>query len=249
MSERLFALIPSAGTGSRAEQPFPKQYRMVAGRDVLHYTLSAFDICHEITKTLVVLAPDDRHFDSRRFSGLRFVVRRCGGASRQVSVLNGLEVLTELGAADDDWVLVHDAARPCITPVLIRNLIGAVRNDPVGGILAVPVADALKRAEPQEGEAATTEARRILCRESRKDLWLAQTPQMFRIGLLREALISAGQANEQVDDEAQALERLGYRPRMVLGSLRNFKVTYPDDFEALEGLLSSNFGGLQVSDL
>ncbi len=248
MNERLFALIPSAGVGSRAGQSFPKQYRMIAGRDILHHTLLAFDACHEIAKTLVVLAPDDRHFDSRRFSGLRFVVRRCGGALRQDTVLNGLEVLAELGASDQDWVLVHDAARPGITPALIRSLIESVRDDDVGGILAIPVTDALKRAQPQEEKDVQDEPR-VLCRESKKALWLAQTPQMFRMGILRDALVKAQQAQQPVEDEAEAMERMGYHPRMVLGSLRNVKVTYPDDFKALEGLLASSVGGLQVSEL
>jgi 2-C-methyl-D-erythritol 4-phosphate cytidylyltransferase len=117
----------------------PKQYRTVAGRDLLHYSLAAFDACSEFAQTLVVIAPEDQHFDARRFSGLRFAVRRCGGASRQASVLNGLHALAEFGAHDDDWVLVHDAARPGITALLIRTLVNALKDDAVGGIMALPV--------------------------------------------------------------------------------------------------------------
>ncbi len=231
MTSRLFALIPCAGTGSRSGSTIPKQYRTVAGRDLLHYTLAAFDACSEFAQTLVVIAADDTHFDARRFSGLRFAVRRCGGASRQASVLNGLMALGEFGAHDDDWVLVHDAARPGITPALIRSLVGTLREDPVGGILALPVADTLKRAAPGlETRVGRTEAR--------DGLWQAQTPQMFRIGMLREAILAAQREGHDLTDEASAIEWSGHAPRLVQGSLRNFKVTYPEDFDLAEAFLS-----------
>jgi len=220
VTSRLFALIPCAGTGSRSGAAMPKQYRTVAGRDLLHYTLAAFDACSEFAQTLVVIAPDDQHFDARRFAGLRFAVRRCGGASRQASVLNGLHALAEFGAHDDDWVLVHDAARPGITPALIRSLIGALKEDPVGGIIALPVGARIARTEARDG------------------LWQAQTPQMFRIGMLREAILRAQADGHDLTDEASAIEWLGHAPRLVQGSLRNFKVTYPEDFELAEAILS-----------
>jgi len=209
----------------------PKQYRTVAGRDLLHYSLAAFDACSEFAQTLVVIAPDDAHFDARRFAGLRFAVRRCGGASRQASVLNGLHALAEFGARDDDWVLVHDAARPGITPSLIRTLIGALKGDAVGGIMALPVADTLKRIAPGSGG-------QIARTEPRDGLWQAQTPQMFRIGMLREAILRAQQDGHDLTDEASAIEWLGHAPRLVQGSLRNFKVTYPEDFDLAEAILS-----------
>ncbi|PXW27410.1 2-C-methyl-D-erythritol 4-phosphate cytidylyltransferase [Paraburkholderia caballeronis] len=209
----------------------PKQYRTVAGRDLLHYSLAAFDACSEFAQTLVVIAPDDSHFDARRFSGLRFAVRRCGGASRQASVFNGLNALAEFGARDDDWVLVHDAARPGITPALIRALIGSVKDDEVGGIVALPVADTLKRIAPGGGAA------RIARTESRGGLWQAQTPQMFRIGMLRDAILRAQQEGHDLTDEASAIEWLGHAPKLVQGSLRNFKVTYPEDFDLAEAFL------------
>ncbi|MEQ5838354.1 2-C-methyl-D-erythritol 4-phosphate cytidylyltransferase [Paraburkholderia acidicola] len=231
MTSRLFALIPCAGTGSRSGSAMPKQYRTVAGRDLLHYTLAAFDACSEFAQTLVAIAPDDPHFDARRFAGLRFAVRRCGGASRQATVLNGLHALTEFGAHDDDWVLVHDAARPGITPALIRALIGALKDDPVGGIIALPVADTLKRIAPDSGG-------RIARTEPRDGLWQAQTPQMFRIGMLREGILRAQQDGHDLTDEASAIEWLGHAPRLVQGSLRNFKVTWPEDFDLAEAVLS-----------
>ena len=213
----------------------PKQYRIVAGRDLLHYTLAAFDACNEFSQTLVVISPDDNHFDARRFGGLRFAVRRCGGASRQASVYNGLAALAEFGATDDDWVLVHDAARPGITPALIRTLVESLKDDPVGGIMALPVADTLKRVAPKDPAAPGPHIART---ESRDGLWQAQTPQMFRIGMLRTAIERAQQDGHDLTDEASAIEWLGHAPRLVQGSLRNFKVTYPEDFALAEAILS-----------
>lgn len=230
MTPRLFALIPCAGTGSRSGSAVPKQYRTLAGRALLHYTLAAFDACSEFAQTLVVLAPDDSHFDARRFAGLRFAVRRCGGGSRQASVLNGLLELAEFGATDHDWVLVHDAARPGITPELIRTLVATLKDDPVGGIVALPVADTLKRV-PAGGDT-------IARTESRDALWQAQTPQMFRIGMLREAILRAQREGHDLTDEASAIEWAGHTPRVVQGSLRNFKVTYPEDFALAEAILA-----------
>nr|WP_249191805.1 2-C-methyl-D-erythritol 4-phosphate cytidylyltransferase [Burkholderia cenocepacia] len=223
-------MIPCAGTGSRSGSAVPKQYRTLAGRALLHYTLAAFDACSEFAQTLVVLAPDDSHFDARRFAGLRFAVRRCGGGSRQASVLNGLLELAEFGATDHDWVLVHDAARPGITPELIRTLVATLKDDPVGGIVALPVADTLKRV-PTGGDA-------IARTESRDALWQAQTPQMFRIGMLREAILRAQREGHDLTDEASAIEWAGHTPRVVQGSLRNFKVTYPEDFALAEAILA-----------
>ncbi|NHH79330.1 2-C-methyl-D-erythritol 4-phosphate cytidylyltransferase [Burkholderia gladioli] len=230
VTPRLFALIPCAGTGSRSGSALPKQYRTLAGRALLHYTLAAFDALSELAQTLVVISPDDPHFDARRFSGLRFAVSRCGGASRQASVLNGLMQLVEFGASDADWVLVHDAARPGITPALIRTLISTLKDDPVGGIVALPVADTLKRVPAGGDEIARTEAR--------DGLWQAQTPQMFRIGMLREAILAAQRDGHDLTDEASAIEWAGHAPRVVQGNLRNFKVTYPEDFDLAEAFLS-----------
>lgn len=213
---------------------------MVAGRNLLYYTLAAFDACAEFTQTLLVLAPDDGYFDSRRFGTLRYAVKRCGGATRHASVHNGLVALAEFGARDDDWVLVHDAARPGITPELIRALVTAVRDDPVGGIVAMPVADTLKRVPasqcPASGDGPAIP--RIGMTEPRANLWQAQTPQMFRIGMLRDALAQADARGHLVTDEASALEWLGHAPRLVQGSLRNFKVTYPEDFALAEAFLA-----------
>ncbi|WP_061117385.1 MULTISPECIES: 2-C-methyl-D-erythritol 4-phosphate cytidylyltransferase [unclassified Caballeronia] len=243
MTSRLFSLIPCAGTGSRSGAPMPKQYQTVAGRPMLAYSLAAFDACSEFSQTLVVLAPDDNHFDARRFAGLRFAVERCGGASRQASVYNGLIALAKFGAREDDWVLVHDAARPGITPELIRKLVAELRDDTVGGILALPLADTLKRVAPNMPDvpsAAGESEARIARTESRDGLWQAQTPQMFRLGMLREAIERARHDGHDLTDEASAVEWLGHSPKLVQGSLRNFKVTYPEDFALAGAFLSAN---------
>jgi 2-C-methyl-D-erythritol 4-phosphate cytidylyltransferase len=215
----------------------PKQYQTIGRHPMLRYSLAAFDACSEFSQTLVVLAPGDHHFDDRRFAGLRFAVQRCGGTTRQASVFNGLAALTGFGARDDDWVLVHDAARPGLTPQMIRTLVGELKNDPVGGILALPVADTLKRIE---AEGVAHDEGRIARTESRNGLWQAQTPQMFRLGMLRDAITRAQQDGHDLTDEASAIEWLGHAPRLIQGSLRNFKVTYPEDF----ALASAMLGGV-----
>nr|WP_202126754.1 2-C-methyl-D-erythritol 4-phosphate cytidylyltransferase [Cupriavidus sp. SW-Y-13] len=234
-------MIPCAGTGSRAGGTVQKQYQTVAGRPMLWFALAAFSACEAISATALVLAPDDMPLESRfgaqAFAGLRFDTAFVGGDSRHASVLAGLHHLQTLGASDTDWVLVHDAARPGLTPAMIDTLVRAVESDdaasePIGGILAVPVPDTLKRAEQGVPTAA-----RIGATVPRDGLWQAQTPQMFRIGVLRHALEDAMAAGAVVTDEASAIERLGLRPRLVNGSLRNFKVTYPEDFALADVLL------------
>lgn len=235
MKPRFFVLIPCAGAGVRTGAGLPKQYRLLAGRPLLYHTLSAFNACAELTDILVVLAPEDAYFDRHHFESLRFESRCCGGAHRQQSVWHGLNALAELGVCENDWVLVHDAARPGIMPALIRALISAVQDDPVGGIVALPLSDTLKRAADCDTTAATPP--RIACTEPRGERWLAQTPQMFRFGILYDALSRAEQAGRVFSDEAGALEALGYTPRLVKGHPCNAKVTYPDDFEWAEAML------------
>ncbi|WP_454720983.1 MULTISPECIES: 2-C-methyl-D-erythritol 4-phosphate cytidylyltransferase [Cupriavidus] len=250
MSVRRFALIPCAGTGSRAGGSLPKQYQTVAGRPMIWYALAAFAACDAVSATALVLAPDDMPLESRfgagTFAGLRFDTAFVGGDTRHASVLAGLHHLAQLGATERDWVLVHDAARPGLTPAMIHALIRAVEGEggedgeedgpdtAIGGILAIPVPDTLKRASDAPGRGA---AARIGATVPRDGLWQAQTPQMFRIGVLRQALQEALAAGAVVTDEASAIERLGLHPRLVNGSLRNFKVTYPEDFALAELLL------------
>ena len=221
LNPRFYALVPCAGTGSRAGTHGPKQYERIAGHPMVWHTLAAFGAVRRIARTLVVVAPGDGFFERNPTSAL---VVPCGGATRAASVGNGLYELQRVGATANDWVLVHDAARCLITPALIDSLIDACVKDEVGGLLALKLADTLKREE--DGRVAAT--------VEREDKWLAQTPQMFRIGMLMHALERAG---AHVTDEATAIEGLGQRPLLVPGGAQNFKVTYPDDFALAEAVL------------
>jgi len=214
---RHFAIVPAAGSGSRFGSRKPKQYLGLLGRPLLHHTLAALVDCPEIDRVWVVLSPEDGEWDGYDWSGLgpRLETLRCGGATRADSVRNGLRAAAMV-ASDDDWILVHDAARPCLSREMLAALLGELADDQVGGLLAVPVADTLKRAD---GE------RRVAATEPRDGLWQAQTPQMFRYGLLKEALEKC----RAVTDESGAIEALGLRPRLVRADATNLKVTYPAD--------------------
>ncbi len=221
LQPRLHALLPCAGTGSRAGTAVPKQYQALGGQSLVHHTLAAMRGVSRLSTVLVAVAPGDR-----QLAGVPGVtVSECGGATRAATVLGGLHALRAAGAADDDWVLVHDAARCLITTALVDRLIDACLDDPVGGLLAQPVADTLKRVVEGRAEATIP----------REGLWQAQTPQMFRIGALAQALEAAGDA---VTDEASAMEAAGHAPRLVPGSPHNLKVTWPEDFALAEALLA-----------
>ena len=228
---RFFGLIPCAGQGSRAgagdggSGGQAKQYRVIAGRALVLHTLAAFLAVRRLSRTLVVVSPGDRFFDMA--ANPSFDVAACGGATRASSVRQGLDALASAGALPDDWVLVHDAARCLITLAQIDRLIDACQDDEVGGLLACPLADTLKTE--LGGRACGT-----LPREGK---WLAQTPQMFRLGLLMRALDAADTADTAVTDESSAVEALGLSPKLVAGSPQNFKVTYPDDFSMAEAIL------------
>lgn len=222
-----FALIPAAGGGARMGAECPKQYLPLAGQPLMGYTLSALCAVSALNKVFVVIAPDDAWWGSFDWSALagRIEVLRCGGLTRAESVTNGLRAMAESVAAED-WVLVHDAARACLTVAHIEKLISEVGDDPVGGLLAVPVADTLKRAQNGSRVATTV---------SRDGLWQAQTPQMFRLGLLRDALEFA----PTVTDEASAVEALGLHPKLVAADAMNLKVTYPLDLKLAEWILAN----------
>ncbi len=225
-SPRCFALVPCAGVGLRAGVGGPKQYHPLAGRAVVAHTLAALAQVARIEATLVVLAPQDDQFSAAvpGFEGERGWVARCGGATRAETVAQGLAELLARGAQPHDWVLVHDAARCLIEPAAVDHLIDACFDDEVGGLLALPLPDTLKQ-EANGRVAATVD---------RTAKWAAQTPQMFRLGLLRPALLHAGDA---VTDEASAVEALGHAPLLVRGDLSNFKLTWPADFALAERLL------------
>ncbi len=215
--------------GQRAGADGPKQYQAIAGPAMVAHTLAALARVPRLSATLVVLAADDTQFESKvpGFVGERGWVARCGGATRAATVANGLAALAARGAQPHDWVLVHDAARCLVRPAWVDRLIDACLEDKVGGLLALPVADTLKEEETQGRASATLD---------RRGKWLAQTPQMFRLGLLAQALAQAGDA---VTDEASAIEALGHQPLLVRGAFENLKITWPEDFEIAQRLLAT----------
>jgi 2-C-methyl-D-erythritol 4-phosphate cytidylyltransferase len=220
---RLYALVPSAGVGERAAAGGPKQYATLAGRSLLGHTLAALQQVERLTAVLVVVNPADAQH-AAHLAGTGATAAAVGGATRAQTVRNGLDALLARGARATDWVLVHDAARCLVRPEWIDALIDACIDDPVGGLLALPIADTLK--SEQEGRVSAT--------IDRRGKWQAQTPQMFRIGLLRDAL---DHASANVTDEASAIEALGHAPKLVACSAENFKITWPADFALAERLL------------
>ena len=224
---RFIAIVPAAGNGSRMGAERPKQYIELNERPLLWHALQTLTRVPRIDTVCVVLAPDDDWWPRFDWSslGTRLQPVFVGAATRAGSVTNAL---AQLQAGENDWVLVHDAARACLTVAHVDGLIDAVCDDPVGGLLAVPVADTLKRADKEDVTLADATV-------PREGLWQAQTPQMFRYGLLRRAL----DQHDKVTDEAGAIEALGFRPRLVAADITNFKVTYPQDLALAEQILRS----------
>ncbi|MDD0837729.1 2-C-methyl-D-erythritol 4-phosphate cytidylyltransferase [Curvibacter sp. HBC61] len=227
---RFWALIPCAGAGARAGATGPKQYQALAGRPLVAHTLAAFAATPGLAGILVVVAPGDTTLEDQGLAESVHVAD-CGGASRAASVGAGLGVLHTLGAQPQDWVLVHDAARCLITPAQIQRLMAACADDAVGGLLAQPLADTLKVGT----------AGRVSATLERSDKWLAQTPQMFRLAPLQQALQASGPG---VTDEASAIEAQGLQPLLVAPEGANFKVTYPDDFALAEAVLRARQAAL-----
>jgi 2-C-methyl-D-erythritol 4-phosphate cytidylyltransferase len=224
-----FALIPAAGSGSRFGESVPKQYQHLCGRPVLEHAVRTLARFPAIQTIYVVLAPDDTLFRACHWDGIeaKVVALYCGGPTRAASVFNALMAThDQIDAAD--WVLVHDAARPCVSQGEIERLLSEVADDDVGGLLALPLTDTLKRADALSKVEAT---------EPRAGLWRALTPQMFRYRLLVEAMHAADRM--LVTDESAAVERLGLRPRLVTGSASNIKVTYPQDLLFARAILES----------
>ncbi|MFY9136771.1 2-C-methyl-D-erythritol 4-phosphate cytidylyltransferase [Zwartia sp.] len=230
VQNRIVALVPAAGIGARAlgagEVNLPKQYRLLAGQAMLRHSVSALLADPRIQEVRVAVAPGDSHANGVLAGLARTHCSPCGGATRAQTVLNAL---SEAQLAPEDWVLVHDAARPGLPRDALARLIDACLADGVGGLLAMPAADTLKKAQPFSNNVAQTVAR--------EGFWLAQTPQMFRAGLLLEALTRAVGASEPPTDEAQAMEALGYAPILVRGSGKNTKITWPEDFQWVESWL------------
>lgn len=224
------ALIPCAGTGSRAGTPQPKQYQLVCGQPMVMHTLQALAAVPVLCSGWVVLSPGDDFVWPQNGWPAHFKRVACGGMSRAESVFNGLKAMLAAGVAPQDWVLVHDAARCLVQPEAVMRLIDICRDDAVGGLLALPLPDTLK----------TEAGGRVLDTLPREHKWLAQTPQMFRLQALHDALaavVSSGFVG--ITDEASAMECQGLQPRLVEGSAQNLKITYPADFALAEALLQS----------
>jgi 2-C-methyl-D-erythritol 4-phosphate cytidylyltransferase len=223
------ALIAAAGNGFRFGAGLPKQYSLLQGKPVLRHSMERVAAAFPLATTYVVVAHNDHWFDEAIGHPGGVTVLRCGGATRGESIRNALDAMAGIaGVAKDDWVVVHDAVRPCIDRASLLRLQAELEGDPVGGLLAVPVASTLKRADADA---------RIERTEPRAGLWKAQTPQMFRYGLLHEALDRPGA--EQSTDEAHAVEAMGARPRLVQGSATNIKITYPEDLRLAAAILAA----------
>lgn len=218
---RYVALIPAAGVGARMGEDIPKQYLTVGGKAILRHTAEAFLVFPAVAHTYVVVSPDDAYVEQALPAAERLTVLRCGGATRRDSVRNGLQALRDV-LKEDDWVLVHDAARPGLNRDLLQRLLAGVDGHAVGGLLALPVVDTVKRMAGGKLETV-----------SREGLWLAQTPQMFRYRLLCDALDAAS----EVTDESSAVEAAGHTPLLVEGHACNLKVTLPSDLALVQTYL------------
>lgn len=228
MKRKNIALIPAAGIGARFGTDKPKQYVEIGGKTVLEHTVCIFQNHPSIDMTVVIVSPEDVLADGFQTAFAGVEVWKIGGRTRAETVRNGVEKLLETGLASaDDNILVHDAARCCLPSEALTRLIEQAGNAAEGGILAIPVADTLKRAE----------GGRISATVERTSLWQAQTPQLFRAGLLCRALAAANL--EGITDEASAVEKLGVRPLLIQGDVRNLKLTQPQDAYIVRLLLDA----------
>lgn len=228
-------IIPAAGNGNRMASNTPKQYLDLLGEPVISHALMPFLNCSRIHGIHVVLSHEDAIFNTLSCAQRpKLNLHYCGGETRANTVLNAMHAIQNK-VQTDDWILVHDAARPCLSENLLNNLLNTLQSDDVGGLLAIPLAETLKRADAN-GKVANT--------EPRENLWQAQTPQMFRYGMLKQALTMF---SGTPTDEAQAIEVLGYAPTLVLGSLSNLKITYPQDLALARAVLNANREEKQTS--
>ncbi|PKM31172.1 MAG: 2-C-methyl-D-erythritol 4-phosphate cytidylyltransferase [Gammaproteobacteria bacterium HGW-Gammaproteobacteria-11] len=227
MSLPFWVVIPAAGVGSRMQADRPKQYLPFGKHSVIEQTLDCFLGQPGLRGLVVCLAVDDPYWPALPCASREGIYRAPGGRERADSVRNGLEHLIALGAEDQDWVLVHDAARPNLAESDLHRLLSELATDPVGGLLAVPVRDTLKQVGADGRVQATVD---------RRQFWQAFTPQMFRLGPLRQALSDALQAGAEITDEASAMELAGWAPRLIEGRADNIKVTRPEDLAWLAGL-------------
>lgn len=228
----IWAVVPAAGIGSRMQVAIPKQYLRINGQSVLSLTLARLSAVADVKRIMLVLSAEDTHWSRHNsvHDPDRDKVLTCvGGADRWQSVLNGLDALADL-AAPDDWVLVHDAVRPCVRIDDILRLLALATTDSDGGLLALPVTDTLKRANAPGSVAATVD---------RTDLWAACTPQLFPFARLRQALREASAAGVTLTDEASAMEWAGASPQLVPCHKDNIKITYAEDLQLVELILQA----------
>lgn len=240
-NKRCHALLPTAGTGSRLGGDLPKQFRQLAGKPMVSYAIKAFMESSQIQSIWIGVSPgfiDNPILQTIAQSGAEIHVVPTGGPTRQETVRNTLAAMMKSGIPADDWILVHDAARPGITPALINKLIDSIDGSISGGILAIPLADTLKQADLDSVVAGNIpHSERTIPREH---LWQAQTPQMFGLKQLHDALENAIRLEADVTDEASAIELAGAKPLLIEGAARNFKVTHPADWDLMQLLLSSS---------
>lgn len=225
----IWAVVPAAGIGRRMMAKVPKQYLNLNGRPIIETSLARIGALSYVRQVVVMLNPEDRVWPTLGLEKNPKIVCQYGGENRYQSVLNGLKYLAAF-AADDDWVLVHDAARPCVRLKDIDHLFAKIADHPVGGLLGAPVDNTMKLVDGG-GEVVQT--------IDRVDVWSAFTPQVFRFRLLLEALQAVDKSGKTVTDEATALEQLGYRPKMILGNRDNIKITQPQDLNLAAQILSS----------
>jgi 2-C-methyl-D-erythritol 4-phosphate cytidylyltransferase len=233
---RYFVVIPAAGSGRRFAASVPKQYAALAGATVIEHSLAPFESDPDCAGIVIALATDDVHWAAIGERRTRVIETTIGGEQRAHSVRNALHALTSR-VRDDDWIMVHDAARPCFSPADLAQLKKELASHEVGGLLAIPVADTLKRAVHADtpfAEVATT--------VERAGLWRAVTPQVFRFGVLTRALDAALAAQKLPTDEAQAVEWAGFRPRLIAGRPDNIKVTTADDLHLAAAILGLRNG-------
>ncbi len=221
---RYWVMIPAAGVGTRMGDDIPKQYISINGKTIIEHTLDCFIQREEIEGIVVAISKEDEYWSTLSVSNNKKIMIAPGGDERFQSVLNGLYTLTDK-AQDNDWVLVHDAARPCLKQSVIDRLIIKLRTHDIGGILALPCRDTMKRSNAAGEIFETVE---------RENLWHAQTPQMFKLGKLLAAIEKALNDNVHVTDEAMAMELSGYKPLLVQGHPENIKVTHKEDLKYMK---------------
>jgi 2-C-methyl-D-erythritol 4-phosphate cytidylyltransferase len=231
---RFHALIPAAGNGSRFRGDSPKQYWPLEGKPVLVHSLERLAAAFPLQHAYVAIAPGDCWYEETIGARPGVTALRCGGGTRGETVRNALAALIDVGK--NDWILIHDAVRPCVDAASLERLRDEVHEDAVGGLLALPVVGTLKHADVGGRSAAT---------EPREGMWTAQTPQMFRFGVLEDAFAVADAV--RCTDEAQAVEALGMAPRLVMGSASNLKITYPDDLLLAAAIMAVQHRSPQIA--